>query len=131
MKVINGENCSLGRVGSLAVKSALKGDDIAIVNCDKILITGNKKRNKEDFEIKRGRIGHSQKGPKHSSDIEKFVKRSLRGMLPNHRFGRGRIAFKKIKCYKQFPSEFKDMEVLKIDTINTIKYSKAKDIIKR
>jgi len=108
MKIIDGKNAVLGRLASYVVKEALKGEEIVILNCNEVIITGNKKRIKENFEESRRRVGSSQKGPKHSKASEKIVKRVIRGMLPNHRFGRGREAFKRIKCYNKVPREFED-----------------------
>jgi large subunit ribosomal protein L13 len=96
MKIIDGKNAVMGRLASYAVKEALKGEEIVILNCDEVIITGNRKRIKEDFE------------EKHHKSSEKIVKRVIRGMLPNHRFGRGREAFKRIKCYNKVPKEFED-----------------------
>jgi large subunit ribosomal protein L13 len=106
MKIIDGKNAILGRLASYAAKEALKGEDIAIINCEQIIITGNKKNIEENLEAKRGRVGTTQKGPKVSRLSEKVVKRVIRGMLPNYRTGRGRIAFKRIKCYVGTPKEF-------------------------
>ena len=108
MKIIDGKNAILGRLASYAAKEALKGEDIAIVNCEQIVITGNKKNIKENLESKRKRVGSTQKGPKVSRTSEKIVKRVIRGMLPNYRVGRGRVAFKRIKCYSGMPKEFEE-----------------------
>ncbi len=108
MKIIDGKNAVLGRLASFAAKEALKGEEIVILNCGEIIITGNKRNIEKNFEAKAGRFGHSQKGPKHHKVSEKIVKRTIRGMLPDHRAGRGRIAFKKIKCYSGVPKEFED-----------------------
>ncbi len=108
MKIIDGKNAILGRLASYAAKEALKGEDITIVNCEQIIITGNKKNIKENLEAKRQRVGTTQKGPKVSRTSEKVVKRVIRGMLPNYRTGRGRIAFKRIRCYRGMPKEFEE-----------------------
>ncbi len=97
MKIINGKNAILGRLASYVAKQALKGEEIVILNCEQVIVTGNRTNIKEKFEGKRGRVGSSQKGPKHSRTSDKIVKRTIRGMLPDHRKGRGKIAFKKIK----------------------------------
>ncbi len=108
MKIIDGKNAILGRLASYAAREALKGEDIAIVNCEQIVITGNKRNIQEGLEAKRKRVGSTQKGPKVSRTSEKIVKRVIRGMLPNYRVGRGRIAFKRIKCYEAMPKEFEE-----------------------
>jgi large subunit ribosomal protein L13 len=108
MKIIDGKDATLGRLAAYVAKEALKGEEIAIVNCEKIIITGNKSFTRENFLEKRRRVGSTQKGPKVSRDPQKIVKRVIRGMLPNYRAGRGRVALKKIKCYKGVPKEFED-----------------------
>ena len=95
MKVIDGKNAVLGRLASYAAKEALRGEEIVVLNCKEIIITGSKKNIQKNFKAKRGRFGHSQKGPKHSRNSEKIVKRTIRGMLPDHRKGRGKEVFKK------------------------------------
>lgn len=130
MKIIDGKNAILGRLASYVAKELLKGEEIAVVNCEEIIITGNKKNIKEKFEERRGKIGSGQKGPKHSRTSEKIVKRTIRGMLPNHRKGRGKEALKRIKCYAKIPKEF--MEAKKIIAGKEIKkkFSLVKEFIK-
>jgi ribosomal protein uL13 len=108
MKVIDGKNAVLGRLASYSAKEALKGEEIVILNCEQVIITGNRKDTKETFERKKRRVGSGQKGPKHSRLAEKIVRRTIRGMLPNHRKGRGKIAFRKIKCFVGIPKEFQE-----------------------
>jgi len=43
MKIINGENAILGRLASYVAKESLKGEEFVILNCKKIIITGNRK----------------------------------------------------------------------------------------
>jgi len=130
MKIIDGENSVLGRIASFAAKESLKGEEIIILNCDKIIITGNKKDIEKDFKEKRGRVGTIQKGPKHSRNIEKIVKRVIRGMLPDHRTGKGREAFKRIRCYLGEPAEYKSAGKIKIDNGKKIKFKILKDILR-
>lgn len=105
-KIIDGKNAVLGRLASYSAKEALKGEDVVIVNCEQIIITGRRENVKERFERRRLRVGSGQKGPKISRLPEMIVKRAIRGMIPNHRQGRGKVAFSKIKCYKGIPKEF-------------------------
>lgn len=107
MKIIDGTNAVLGRLASYSAKQALLGEEIVILNCEKVIITGNKEDIRERFEAKRRRIGSGQKGPKHSRLAHLIVKRAIRGML-SHRSGRGKEAFGKIMCYDDVPEQFKD-----------------------
>lgn len=115
MKIIDGKNAILGRLASYAAKEALKGEEVNVVNCEQIIITGNKQDIKKKFQEKRKKIGSQQSGPKHSRLSEKIVKRTIRGMLPNPRHsGVGRVAFKKIKCYTGIPKEFENMKKIEM-----------------
>ncbi len=128
MKIIDGTGARLGRLASYAAKEALKGEEIAIINCEEIVIVGNKQDIKKKFEARRMRVGSGQKGPKVSRLSEKIVKRAIRGMLPNHRRGRGKECLKKIKCYKGFPEQFKNNEIVSLKAPEKRKYSKIKEI---
>ncbi len=130
MRIINGKNAVMGRLAAYAAKEALKGEEIVVVNCREILITGSKKNIKAEFEAKRKRVGSGQQGPKVSRLNYKIVKRTIRGMLPNARTkGRGREALKRIKCYDNEPSEFKDKEKILFET-KPLKSIKLKEIKK-
>lgn len=130
MRVIDGENTVLGRLASYAAKEALKGEEIAILNSEKIIITGSKKWIKDEFTRKRKMAGSSQKGPKHSKPSHMIVKRVIRGMLPDHRTGKGRDAFKRIKCYAGIPKEFKEKDIIKLKGDEKNKFIKVEDISK-
>ena len=130
MKIIDGQNAVLGRLASYAAKESLKGEEIVVLNCEQIIITGNKKNIEKEFEEKRSRVGSSQKGPKHPKTSEKIVKRVIRGMLPDHRKGRGRVAFKKIKCYVGVPKEFQDAKKIVVGKDKKYKFTQVKEFSK-
>lgn len=130
MKIIDGKDAVLGRLASLVVKDALKGEEIAIVNCGEIIITGGKVSIKKEFLRKRNMVGHSQKGPRHPRANEKIVKRAIRGMLPNFRWGRGRQAWKRIMCYSGIPKEFEGKKIETIKTEKRNKFSRVRDFSK-
>ena len=130
-KVIDGENSVMGRVASYAAKEALGGEEVAVLNCDKVIITGNLDSIRRDFLEKRSRFGSSQKGPKHIKVSERIVKRAIRGMLPNFREGRGREAFKRIKCYNGIPPEFDKAKKIIIPGNEKKKFSFVKEFTKQ
>ena len=129
-KVIDGSGAVLGRLASYVAKEALKGEEITILNCGEVIISGNKESIKKDFEERRTKIGSGQKGPKISRTSEKIVKRAIRGMLPNHRMGRGKIAFQRIRCYVGVPQEFEKSKTIKAGKGKPIKYSSVKNFTK-
>jgi large subunit ribosomal protein L13 len=131
MIVVDGKGAVLGRLASFVAKESLKGQEISVINCDQIIITGNKKTIEKEFKEKRSRIGSSQKGPKHHANSEKIVKRTIRGMLPNHREGRGKEAFKKIKCYVGTPKEIKEIKPIVLKTERRMKSSEVREFTRR
>ena len=108
IKIIDGTNATLGRLASYAAKQVLRGEEIIILNCDKVVISGNKVFLQKDFQEKRSKVGSSLKGPRVSKSSDRIVKRVIRGMLPDHRIGRGKEALKKIKCYTGVHKEFEN-----------------------
>lgn len=107
MKIIDGQGLLLGRVGSYAAKAALLGEEINIINCEKIVVSGEKKKVLAKEKEKRDRKGYPLKSAKFSRLPDRFVRRAVRGMLP-HKKERGQEAFKRIKCYVGTPAELKD-----------------------
>tara|TARA_Y100000310_G_scaffold250395_1_gene256601 strand:+ start:4487 stop:4897 length:411 start_codon:yes stop_codon:yes gene_type:complete len=106
--IINGENLILGRLATIAAKKALLGEKIDVINCEKVVISGKRKeilsRYKEKAQIK-GEL----KGPYLSKTPDRFVRRSIRGMLPYKQY-RGEKAFKKIMCHIGTPDKLKDQK---------------------
>ena len=107
-RVINAEGATLGRLCTAVAKSLLNGDEIAVINSEKAVISGKKKMIKEEFKEKRD-IGTYRKGPFYHRSPERIVKRSVRGMIPYQK-SHGREAYKRLKCYIGVPEEFKDQK---------------------
>ncbi len=129
MKIIDGTNAVLGRLASYSAKQALLGEEIVILNCEKIIITGSRQDILEKFAEKRKKIGSGQKGPKHSRLAHLIVKRAIRGML-FHRSGRGKDAFRRIKCYAGVPEEFKDAKKISMSREKNTKFITVSEIKK-
>lgn len=128
MKVIDGRDAVLGRMAAIVAKDLMKGEDVAIVNCEDVIITGNKGEIKEKFESKRTKVGSGQQGPKVSRLTERIVKRAVRGMLPNHRQGRGKVAYQRLKCYVGVPKELESVEKISMKGKDKLKYIKVKEL---
>ncbi|MAG10961.1 50S ribosomal protein L13 [Candidatus Pacearchaeota archaeon] len=130
MKIIDGTNAVLGRLASYVAKESLKGEEFVILNCDQVIITGTKKNIQGKFEERRSRGGSSQKNPVHIRSSEGIVKRAIRGMLPDHRSGKGKIAFKNIKCFNKIPKEFKEAKKITAGKEKPNKFIQIKEISK-
>jgi len=127
MKILDGKNATMGRLASYTAKEALKGEEIIILNCEEIIVTGSKNNIQKEFEEKRKKVGSGQLGPKVSKDIEKMVKRVVRGMLP-HRSGNGQAALRRIRCYKGVPKEFEGKKIISAGREKHNKYIRVKEI---
>ena len=116
---IDATETQLGRLGSFVVKSALKGDEVFVLNSEKAIISGDKQKIIAEITCLRNKGGNSLRGPKVPRPAERLLKRLIRGMLPWDR-QRGRDAYKRIKCYKS--GEFDDSKVEKIKLKTRLPY---------
>lgn len=128
--IINAEGCVFGRICSYAAKQALEGNEIIVVNCEKSVITGNKKDIIERYTRLRKLGGTARKGPFYPKVAYMMFKRGIRGMLPSHREGIGREAFKRIKCYDGIPKEFEEEKMIKIFAPENFKYIELKEVVR-
>ncbi len=100
--IIDADNSVLGRLAAAAAKQALLGEEIKIVNCEKAVITGDKKSVIKGY-MELLEIGQPQQGPFVQRRPDMFVRRAIRGMLPRRQI-RGREALSRVKCYIGVPS---------------------------
>ena len=130
-KIIDAEGAILGRLCTNAAKNLLNGEEIAIVNSEKAIISGKKPSIKNHYKQKR-KVGTYRKGPFFPRTPDRIVKRSVRGMIPYQK-PHGRAAFKRLKCYIGIPKEFlgekfekiKEAEKQHIDFITIEELSKS------
>jgi large subunit ribosomal protein L13 len=113
MKLIDGENLILGRAASKVAKTLLNGEEVSVVNAEKMVLTGNmpyliaKYRQRRNMKNK----ANPDNSPKWPRRPDLFVRRIIRGMLPFDA-ARGRAAFKRLSVYGNFPEELKPAERL-------------------
>ena len=122
--IIDANNLILGRMATFVAKQALLGEDIKIVNCEKALLTGDRKKVLLRYREKKQSM-KPQKGPFILRRPERFVKRSIRGMLP-YKQEKGRKAFERVICYSDVPEEFKDKKLATIEKANISKVPNLK-----
>jgi large subunit ribosomal protein L13 len=119
--IVDGENLLLGRIGAVVAKKALEGEEIFVVNCEKVMISGAKVKTIQD-NLKRLGFGSPRWGPFIPRQAFRYVKRAFRGMLP-YKVERGKEAFARIICYNKVPKEFQDKEFDKIPNASVNKLS--------
>jgi large subunit ribosomal protein L13 len=112
MKVVDGKNAVLGRLASLTARELLKGEDVAIVNAEKVIITGDPKQITGKY-LKRRRLGSPQHGPFFPTHPDAIVRRTVRGMLP-YKTPKGRAAFKKLRVYVGVPHSLAGRDAMSV-----------------
>ena len=114
--IVDAEGAILGRMCTNVAKRLLGGEQIAIVNSEKAIITGKKSAIKKRYTQKR-EVGTYRKGPFYPRMPDQIVKRSVRGMI-SYQTPHGRTAYKKLKCYIGVPREFEGKTFEKIEDAN-------------
>lgn len=106
MIIVDGTGLVFGRVSSQLAKKLLLGEEVHLVNAEKLVLVGNPEQITERYRIKR-RLKHKA-NPEHSPRWSKvphlLVKRMIRGMLPRES-ARGRDALKRLRVYTGNPKK--------------------------
>lgn len=115
MEVIDGEDLILGRLASSVAKMLLTEEEkrIAIVNAERVVVSGTKVTICTDYKRKKDR-GSREQGPYYPKMPDRIVKRTIRGMLPYKR-PRGRDALSRLRVYLGIPEEYEKEEKKKVE----------------
>lgn len=114
--IINGEGHILGRLASVVSKKLLEGEEIVVLNAEKIMLTGNKDWAYAKYKqrVDRKSISNPRDlGPKYPRRPEDIFRRTVRGMLPFKK-SKGKVAFKGLKAFVGVPEEYTDVELVTI-----------------
>ncbi|MDD5331471.1 MAG: 50S ribosomal protein L13 [Candidatus Nanoarchaeia archaeon] len=120
MIIIDAKKAVLGRLAATASKLALKGEEVIILNCEKVVVAGTKPNILAKYHRKRT-MGDPLHGPYFPRQPNQIVKRTIRGMVP-YKQEKGLKAYNKIRCYKGIPDQFKDK---KLEVIQETKLKNA------
>jgi len=112
MKIYDGAGQIAGRLATRIAKDLLNGEEVVVVNAEKIILSGKKEAKLKEFQARRAR-GDPKKGPFYPRYPDGIFRRMVRGMLPWHK-PKGRKAFKRLKVYIGEPEEFKHKEKIKL-----------------
>ncbi|MBI5227529.1 50S ribosomal protein L13 [Candidatus Micrarchaeota archaeon] len=104
MITVDGTNMIFGRLASQVSKKLMMGEEVQLINCEKIVIKGNPKQIADRYLEKRGirHKGTPERSPVWSKVPHMLVKRMIRGMLPRES-SRGKAALKKLMVYSGNP----------------------------
>jgi large subunit ribosomal protein L13 len=122
MMIVDADRAILGRLAARVAKRLLLGEEIVVVNAEKAVITGNKKRTLKDYKEMHDR-GHRYKGPFFPKEPHLILKRTIRGMLP-WKAPKGKAAFKRLKVHLGVPEGMTAEEIpgVSIDKSNAPRF---------
>ncbi len=114
--VVDATDHIAGRLASNVAKLLLKGNRVSIINCENIMISGNRsniiKEYREFLEI--ASILHPEHGPYHPRRPDTIITRMIRGMLPRKKPS-GLTAHKRLRAYIGSPKELKGIERIQFE----------------
>ena len=99
--IINAKDKIMGRVASYAAKQASLGNEVLVINCEKAIVSGNRRQIIDQFKSRKNRTT-IRGGPFYHRRADRMMKRTIRGMLP-YKQAKGRLVLKRIKCYVSVP----------------------------
>ncbi len=108
MQVIDGTDMVFGRLASQIAKKILLGEEVYLINAEKIVIKGDPKQIRERYLEKRGlkNKGTPERSPVWPKVPHMLVKRMIRGMLPR-KTKRGLAALRRLMVYTGNPKNLK------------------------
>jgi len=111
--IIDAENHIAGRLATVIAKRIMKGEEIVIVNAEKIIITGERDHVLAAYKQKKD-LGNVKSGPFFPRRADLIMKRTVRGMIP-WKTTSGRMAYRRLKVFVGVPKEFVDSPKEKVD----------------
>jgi len=105
--VVDGRGHLLGRLASTIAKELLAGQQVTVVRCEQINLSGNFYRNKLKFMafLRKKHLTKPSRGQFHFRRPSKILWRTVRGMLP-HKSARGQAALDRMKVFDGCPPPF-------------------------
>ncbi|MFB6353398.1 MAG: 50S ribosomal protein L13 [Halobacteriales archaeon] len=125
--VVDGAGCILGRVASQVAERAMDGEAVAVVNAERLVVTGEEGDVVEKYR-KRTELG-SDRGPHYPKRPDGIAKRAIRGMLP-HKTRRGREALERVRVYVGNPYDGagERLEGTSLDRLSNIRFVELGDV---
>ncbi|VVB98252.1 50S ribosomal protein L13 [uncultured archaeon] len=105
MIIVDGTNMVLGRLASNIAKKLMRGEEVHLINAEKIVVSGIPGNIVGDYMQKRRlqQKATPEFSPKWPKVPHLMVRRVIRGMLPFKK-AKGKAAFKKLRVYAGNPN---------------------------
>jgi large subunit ribosomal protein L13 len=118
--VVNADGLILGRMATTIAKRLLQGEEIAVVNAEKAVISG-RKGNKVTEAKEFLAVGGVGRGPFHYRRPDRIVRKTVKGMLPAKK-PKGKDAYKRLQVYIGVPEDLKNVKM------ETVSHADAKKL---
>ncbi len=104
--IVDGTDMIFGRLASQIAKKLMRGEEVHLINAEKLVIVGNPQQIRQRYLTKRGlrNKGTPERSPVWSKVPHLLVKRMIRGMLPRES-SRGKDALKRLRVYSVNPEK--------------------------
>ncbi len=133
--VVDGTNHLAGRLSSNVAKMLLQGNRVAIVNCEKIMLSGSRRNIVHNYKkfLEIASILHPEHGPYHPRRPDTMMAKMVRGMLPKKKPS-GNVALKRLRTYIGVPNQFSSSKKIIFDkakiTRSVASYTSMADLAK-
>lgn len=114
--VVDATNHIAGRLCSNVAKLLLDGNRVAVVNCEKIMLSGTRSNiisQKRSF-LEVNSVIHPRHGPIHPRRPDTIMKTMIRGMLPRKKPS-GLAAHKRLRTYIGSPKELSSFKKIQFE----------------
>lgn len=110
------------------------GNEVIVVNCEKAIISGSRKEIIQSY-LTRLHRGSTEKGPFQPKRPDKFVRRTIRGMMDYKGF-KGKPAFARVKTFIGVPEEYtgkadSSYDFKKSEDLEKYKFTTVEDVCKQ
>jgi large subunit ribosomal protein L13Ae len=109
--IVDGRSHVLGRLAATIAKELLLGQNVVIVRCEEVNISGSLFRNQLKFTefLNKRTNTNPARGPIHHRAPGRIVARCIRGMIP-HKTARGQAAMGRLKTFEGMPHPYDKMK---------------------
>ncbi len=117
--VIDADRLILGRMATTIAKRLLMGEEIAVVNAEKAVISGrrgNKVTEAKEFLS----VGGVNRGPYHYRRPDRIVRKTIKGMLPFQK-PKGKEAYRRLKVFIGVPENLKSFKLESVSSADSEK----------
>lgn len=99
--IVDASGQVMGRLSSKIAEKLLDGEEVQVVNCEDVIITGDPDNIVERYLDKKN-AGDPHHGPYFPNSPDGILRRSIKGMLPMNK-SRGKDAYKNLKTFPKNP----------------------------